>query len=204
MNWSHFVNFCNVFISCLDSHSDGTHSLQRGDGMQTFPKKTNSCILDGLTVTKFEQLIFFLHELFLQIPHGQFSFRILFMQNAPNLMEIIQVPGLRDYCSLFRVRADCLISKYKEILNTSSSLNTKKKKVFSEYKVDPSRTEHVVTTWRFQLPSRGESNLVWQNSATLKPDKRADVWKAVTLWESLQEPVHLWVEKSRRAEICRT
>ncbi len=24
-----FVDYCNVFISCLDSHSDGTHSLQR-------------------------------------------------------------------------------------------------------------------------------------------------------------------------------
>ncbi len=23
------VDFCDVFISCLDSHSDGTHSLQR-------------------------------------------------------------------------------------------------------------------------------------------------------------------------------
>ncbi len=23
------VNYCDVFISCLDSHSDGTHSLQR-------------------------------------------------------------------------------------------------------------------------------------------------------------------------------
>ncbi len=28
MNWSHVVEYCNVFISCLDSHSDGTHSLQ--------------------------------------------------------------------------------------------------------------------------------------------------------------------------------
>ncbi len=23
------ANYCDVFISCLDSHSDGTHSLQR-------------------------------------------------------------------------------------------------------------------------------------------------------------------------------
>ncbi len=23
------VNYCDAFISCLDSHSDGTHSLQR-------------------------------------------------------------------------------------------------------------------------------------------------------------------------------
>ncbi len=27
MDWSG-VDYCNVFISCLDSHSDGTHSLQ--------------------------------------------------------------------------------------------------------------------------------------------------------------------------------
>ncbi len=25
----HGVDYCDVFISCLDSHSDGTHSLQR-------------------------------------------------------------------------------------------------------------------------------------------------------------------------------
>ncbi len=24
-----FVDYCDVLISCLDSHSDGTHSLQR-------------------------------------------------------------------------------------------------------------------------------------------------------------------------------
>ncbi len=28
MDWSG-VDYCDVFISCLDSHSDGTHSLQR-------------------------------------------------------------------------------------------------------------------------------------------------------------------------------
>ncbi len=27
MDWS-LVDYCNVFISCLDPHSDGTHSLQ--------------------------------------------------------------------------------------------------------------------------------------------------------------------------------
>ncbi len=27
MDWSH-VDYCDVFINCLDSHSDGTHSLQ--------------------------------------------------------------------------------------------------------------------------------------------------------------------------------
>ncbi len=28
IDWSG-VDYCDVFISCLDSHSDGTHSLQR-------------------------------------------------------------------------------------------------------------------------------------------------------------------------------
>ncbi len=37
------VDYCDVFISCLDSHSDGTHSLQMihywaSDVMQHFPK----------------------------------------------------------------------------------------------------------------------------------------------------------------------
>ncbi len=27
--WTGVVDFCDVYISCLNSHSDGTHSLQR-------------------------------------------------------------------------------------------------------------------------------------------------------------------------------
>ncbi len=46
------VDYCDVFISCLDSHSDGTHSLQRihcwdTDGILHFSKsdeETNSFI----------------------------------------------------------------------------------------------------------------------------------------------------------------
>ncbi len=49
MDWSG-VDYCDVFISCLDSHSDGTHSLQSihcwaSDGMLHFSKsdeETNS------------------------------------------------------------------------------------------------------------------------------------------------------------------
>ncbi len=42
MDWSG-VDYCDVFISCLDSHSDGTHSLQSihcwvSDGMLHFSK----------------------------------------------------------------------------------------------------------------------------------------------------------------------
>ncbi len=33
MDWSG-VDYCDVFISCLDSHSDGTHSLQSEQIMQ--------------------------------------------------------------------------------------------------------------------------------------------------------------------------
>ncbi len=33
--WSH-VDYCDVLISCLDSHSDGTHSLQRTAEQATF------------------------------------------------------------------------------------------------------------------------------------------------------------------------
>ncbi len=51
MDWSG-VDYCDVFISCLDSHSDGTHSLQRihwrdSDAMLHFSKsdeETNSSI----------------------------------------------------------------------------------------------------------------------------------------------------------------
>ncbi len=35
INWSG-VDYCDVFISCLDSHSDGTHSLQRIHCWATF------------------------------------------------------------------------------------------------------------------------------------------------------------------------
>ncbi len=49
MDWSG-VDYCDVFVSCLDSHSDGTHSLQRiqwwaSDAMLHFSKydeETNS------------------------------------------------------------------------------------------------------------------------------------------------------------------
>ncbi len=64
MNWSG-VDYCDVFINCLDSRSDGTHSLQRIhwwaiDVMLPFSNffswwrnKLISGIWDGLMVTKF-------------------------------------------------------------------------------------------------------------------------------------------------------
>ncbi len=50
INWWISVDYCDVFISCLDSHSDGTHSLQSihywtSDAMLHFSKpdeETNS------------------------------------------------------------------------------------------------------------------------------------------------------------------
>ncbi len=52
------VDYCDVFISCLDSHSDGTHSLQRihwwdSDGKINFSK--------SLPVIKQTHLYFWLH-----------------------------------------------------------------------------------------------------------------------------------------------
>ncbi len=64
------VDYCDVFISCLDSHSDGTHSLQRihwwgSDVMLQFFKYVlmkNKLIyfLDGLRVNTFSANFFFL------------------------------------------------------------------------------------------------------------------------------------------------
>ncbi len=58
------VDYCDVFISCLDSYSDGTHSLQRihwwaSDVKLNFSKsvlmkkQTQIYILDGLRVNHF-------------------------------------------------------------------------------------------------------------------------------------------------------
>ncbi len=53
------MDYCDVFISCLDSHSDGTHSLQRihwwaSDVMLHFSKRNKlMSFLDGLRVNRF-------------------------------------------------------------------------------------------------------------------------------------------------------
>ncbi len=61
------VDYCDVFISCLDSHSDGTHSLQMihwwaSDAMLDFSKSVLMkkqthllYILDGLRVRTFSE-----------------------------------------------------------------------------------------------------------------------------------------------------
>ncbi len=59
MDWSGVD--CDVFISCLDSHSDGTHSLQKihwwaSDVMLHFSRsneETNTYILNGLIESTF-------------------------------------------------------------------------------------------------------------------------------------------------------
>ncbi len=61
------VDYCDVFISCLDSHSDGTHSLQSihcwaSDAMLHFSKsdeETFIYILDKLKVSNFKQIFIF-------------------------------------------------------------------------------------------------------------------------------------------------
>ncbi len=63
LEWCGLLVDCDVFISCLDSHSDGTHSLQsihwwENPAMlnfsKSFPtKKQLIYILDGLRVSKF-------------------------------------------------------------------------------------------------------------------------------------------------------
>ncbi len=68
IDWSG-VDYCDVFISCLNSHSDGTHSLQRihwwaSDVMLNFSKsvvmkKQTHLILDGLRVSTFSALCHF-------------------------------------------------------------------------------------------------------------------------------------------------
>ncbi len=40
MDWSG-VDYCDVFISCLDSHSDGTHSPQRPIGEEVMERYTS-------------------------------------------------------------------------------------------------------------------------------------------------------------------
>ncbi len=71
MNWWLLVDYYNVFISCLDSHSDGTHSLTAEDPLvnswcnATFLRWNKLIyILDGLRVSTFSAN-FNLGELFL-------------------------------------------------------------------------------------------------------------------------------------------
>ncbi len=69
--------YCDVFISCLDSHSDGTHSLQRihwwaSDGMLHFSKsftmkKKLIYTMDGLRVSRFSGTFRFLGEQFFKV-----------------------------------------------------------------------------------------------------------------------------------------
>ncbi len=47
------VDYCDVFISCLDSHSDGTHSLQSIHWNKLI------CILDGMKVSTFSAIFHF-------------------------------------------------------------------------------------------------------------------------------------------------
>ncbi len=84
MDWSHVVDYCGVFISCLDSHSDGTHSLQRihwwaTDVMLNFSKsilmKKQAHIQLGLRVSTYLANFHF-HRLFFEYFYLSVSFFI--------------------------------------------------------------------------------------------------------------------------------
>ncbi len=75
MDMSRVLDYCHVFINCLDSHSDGTHSLHvilwwASDPMLNFAKSVLKqelkliCILDGLRVSLFFSTFSILGELF--------------------------------------------------------------------------------------------------------------------------------------------
>ncbi len=63
------MDYCDVFISCLDSHSDGTHSLQSihwrtSDAMLHFSKSNEETILKRPEGEDIQEHLF-LPELFL-------------------------------------------------------------------------------------------------------------------------------------------
>ncbi len=86
----------DVFISCLDSHSDDTHSLHRihvskwcknlCKFLQICPnEKTNSYILDGLKVSEFSanfyfwvKTVLYVNVFFLTQPRGPYATLILY------------------------------------------------------------------------------------------------------------------------------
>ncbi len=82
------VDYCDVFISCLDSHSDGTHSLQRihwwaSDVMMNFSKsvmmkKQNHLHLDWPEGAWIFNKFSFLAELFLKLISFFFHNKIIF------------------------------------------------------------------------------------------------------------------------------
>ncbi len=62
------VDYCDVFISCLDSHSDGTHSLQSihcwaSDAMTHFSKWRNK-LINILEIFIFGWTIFLITQIF--------------------------------------------------------------------------------------------------------------------------------------------
>ncbi len=58
------VDYCGVFISCLNFNSDGTHSLQKIHWL-AFSSDEIICISDGLRGSKFSENVICFGELFL-------------------------------------------------------------------------------------------------------------------------------------------
>ncbi len=84
------VNYCDVFISCLDSHSDGTHSLQRIHWWANYiklnfsksvpMKKKLIYILDCLRVSK----IYTTFHFWVTFPLNSWSFLLTLCQTEKN------------------------------------------------------------------------------------------------------------------------
>ncbi len=87
------MNYCNVFISCLNSHSDGTHSLQRiRDVQQNFSKslhikKTLIYILDGLRVSTFSAKVHLCMKY-------SFNHKWAYAVSVPSLWEVYSALGV--------------------------------------------------------------------------------------------------------------
>ncbi len=119
INWWTRVDYCDVFISCLDSHSDGTHSLQSihwwaSDVMLHFSKsdeETNSSTSWMARERTFSaKYIFFvcLNNSFKWIVHPKM--RSLSLITLLNHWCHMDYTSCKDPCCLWRVRelSECI------------------------------------------------------------------------------------------------
>ncbi len=83
-----FVDYCDYFISCIDSHSDGTHSLQRihwwaSDGMLHLSKyilmKKQTHLHLGWPEVHFQQIHFSVNHSFKCPKKGSYKLYFLFI-----------------------------------------------------------------------------------------------------------------------------
>ncbi len=131
------VDYCDVFISCLDSHSDGTHSLQRihylaSDVMLHLSKSTSSISWMAWGWGHFLQLSIFgwamevkslttCHSLPYSVPVHQKFYCMFTPINSINEDTI----GLY----IWTVKITCIFSGWKYIIIHESEGQSKKKKI---------------------------------------------------------------------------